>query len=168
MDHVAIIRSVQSDKEILGLIGSDRLKLTRELSFAKKYKNTDAIKADMVNLKMRYGNGIEVRVAQASSELNRDPEIHKFTTQIHMIIQHFDQNTIMVGPYQNETRVQYFIINNHTDLSVEVDFSNCYGKISGNINDRNIDGYGTGCAEYHDTHKLLSDLNDSLLGRILM
>lgn len=168
MDYVAIIRTIQGDKEVLGLIGDDRLKLTHDLVRAKKYKNTEAIKKDVASLKLRYGNEMEVRVAQASSELNRDPEINKFTTRVNMIIQHYDQNTIMVGPYKKDDRVMYFIINNHTTLSVEVDFAQSYGKISGSIQDRPIDGYGTGCAEYHDVHKLLSDLNDSLLGRFLM
>ncbi|MFI3253692.1 MAG: hypothetical protein R3Y63_05070 [Eubacteriales bacterium] len=62
----------------------------------------------------------------------------------------------------------YFIINNHTDVTVETDFLTGIGKITGNINDRVIDGYGTNCAENHDFRKLLSDLNDSLLGRILL
>lgn len=168
MDYVVIMRTIQGSKEVLGLLSNDRMKLTYELGKAKRYPSPEAVENDVNSLRSRYGPDLDVRVAQATSELNRNPDIHKFTTHVNMILQHYNQHTIMIGPYEKEERVMYLIFNNHTDLVVEVDFVNHYGKISGVIADRPIDGYGTSCAEYHDLHKLLSDLNDSLLGHFLM
>ncbi|MFI3254135.1 MAG: hypothetical protein R3Y63_07320 [Eubacteriales bacterium] len=168
MNYVAIIRTIQSNKEILGLISNDHLKLTHELAKAKRYQSEESAQEDIESVKTRYGNDIQVRVTLATSELCRNPEIHKFTSRINMIIQHYEQNTIMIGPYEQDEKVMHFLINNHTEVTVEADFKTGIGKMTGTINHRGIDGYGTNCAEYHDFRKLLSDLNDALLGRILL
>lgn len=168
MDYVVIVRKIQGSKDILGFISNDHLKLTYELAKAKKYQNEEATHSDIDSIKTRYGNDCDIRITFASSELSRNPDIHKFTTRVNMIVQHYSQNTILVGPYKQEEKVVYFIINNHSDVTIETDFQTGIGKIFGNINDRGIDGYGTNCAEYHDFRKLLSDLNDALLGRIFL
>lgn len=168
MNYVVMMRIIQGSKEILGLVANDRLVLTLELAKAKRYLSAEAAEHDVDGLKRRYGPDVDVRVVQACSELNRNSEIHKFTSRMALIVQHYGQNTIMIGPYENKNQVEYLIYNSHTDLLIEVDFPQHYGKISGVIADRVIDGFGTSCAEYEDLHKLLSDLNDSLLGHFLM